>query len=133
MSLPPSRGGESERQMEMLPEETHKLEIYEIPFGRGSNVFYYEEVISISHDDVTNIQLCIYRDTPKSACLSAVPSHSQVPHRLCMCACMCTSERRHPSYLCKIIWWDTPTSIHGTPVEKFPTFQMITVVAVSFD
>lgn len=75
-----------ERETETLPEETHKLEIHEDPvLWRFKCVVYYEEVISISHDDVTNIQLCIYRDTPKSARLSAVPSHSQVPHPLCMC------------------------------------------------
>lgn len=51
------------------------------------------ELISVSHDDVTNIQLCIYRDTPKSARLSAVPSHSHVPHLLCTCVRVSNEER----------------------------------------
>lgn len=66
------------------------LEMPVISFYRWfEHVFFsHEELISVSHDDVTNIQLCIYRDTAKSACLSAVPSHSQVPHpSLCVRAC----------------------------------------------
>lgn len=85
------------------------------PVFRG--VVFNEELISISHDDVTNIQLRIYKDTPKSACLSAVPSHSQVPHPLCMCVCMCNRKRCHPSYPFKALMGIMPTSIHGILVE----------------
>ena len=74
------------RERKTLLEET-TLEIRAIPVLQTEVVVFHEELI-ISHDDVTNIQLCIYRDTPKSACLSAVPSHSQVPHPLCKCVCM---------------------------------------------
>lgn len=81
---------------------TDTLEIEAIPFHRWRfkhNVFH-EELISVSHDDVTNIQLCIYKDTPKSACLSAVPSHSQVPHPLiCVCACVTERDVIHLTYV----------------------------------
>lgn len=102
------------RERKTLLKET-TLEIRAIPVLQTEVVVFHEELI-ISHDDVTNIQLCIYRDTPKSACLSAVPSHSQVPHPLCMCVCMCIRKRCHPSYLCKTNG-TTPTSIHGILVE----------------
>lgn len=78
---------------------------------------FHKKLISISHDDVTNIQLCIYRDTPKSACLSAVPSHSQVPHPLCMCVCMCYRKRCHLSYL--------QGPVHRILDEYSPAFQIL--------
>lgn len=93
-------------------------------------VVFHEELITISHDDVTTIQLCIYRDTPKSACLSAVPSHSQVPHPLCMSVCMCNRRICHPSYLCKTLMGQHPPPFAGFMGGIIPSLQSITVLAV---
>lgn len=130
MSLLPSSGREGTRKT--LPEET--AEIQAIALCGGSNAsFPTKELISISHDDVTNIQLCIYRDTPKSACLSAVPCHSQVPHPLCMCACMCNRKRCHPSYPSKthtgkhthLHSWDSGRIIPGLPNYYSPSCRCL--------
>lgn len=82
----------------------------------------------ISHDDVTNIKLCIYRDTPKSACLS-LPGHSQVPHPLCACACV---EDIHPT--CVWLQWDN-TQLYSSDatieyVLAFPNYPNISCVCV---
>lgn len=82
------------REKKTLPEgATNKLVIRAIPSYGGSFklVLFHKGLISISHDDVTNIYLCIYRDTPKSARLSAV----LVIHRcltLCLCVRACVTE-----------------------------------------
>lgn len=108
----------AERRTLPLGNTTGELEVQVISrWRRSRRVVFPEELISISHDDVTNIQLCIYRDTPKSACLSAVPSHSQVPHPLCTCVCMCYREMStiFPVFNSKGI--TTQFSIHGILVE----------------
>lgn len=111
-SLPPSSGRERERHFLRKQLMNWKIQEFRV-LRRFKRVVFHEKLISISHDDVTNIQLCIYRDTPKSACLSAVPSHSQVPHPLCMCVCMCTRKRCHPSYLCKTLMGQHPPPFMG--------------------